>query len=104
MTVFRVNIDRDDAQIVGIHRELKKEDPEMAKLTELYIDTQLKMFDMMRKHAAPVIKTSRQLYTASDKRLKELNKDKARNKEMIKKVLKLRKFAYDTTKSLDTSY
>lgn len=104
MTIFRVNIDRDEAQVVGIQQKFKKEDPEMAKLAGLYLDTQLRYFVMMQKHAAPVIKTSRRLYTACDKKLKELKKDKKASKEQIREVLKLRKYAYETTKSLDTSY
>lgn len=104
MTIFRVNIDRDEAQVVGIQKKLKKEDPEMAKLVGLYVDTQIALFTMMQKHAKPVIKVSRQLYTAADKRLKELNKDKKKNAEAIKEVTKLRKFAYETTMSLKTDY
>jgi len=104
MTIFRVNIDRDEPQIVGIKNKLKKEDPEMVKLIDLYIDTQTELFKMMQKHAKPVIKVSRKLYTASDKKLKELQKDKKKNAEAIKEVTKLRKFAYDTTNSLKTDY
>ena len=90
--------------VVGIAKKLKKEDPEMAKLSELYVDAQLAYFEMAKKHAKPVIKASRKLYAAADKKLKELNKDKAKNKEQIAEMLKLRKFAYDTTMSLKTDF
>ncbi len=93
MTIFRVNTDRDEAKIV----EVVKEDRVLKKALEQWKKTREPFAKKIASDAPKLIKASRAVYTAADKQLKELSKDKQGKKEQIKSLTKIRKTAYDTT-------
>ena len=96
MTIYRVKAS-DKAEVV---KKLKKEDPDIVKLTDMWFDAQMAYYKMMAQEGKNVMKVSRRLYGAADKKLKELSKDKEKNKEKIQQVLRLRKWSYDLTMSI----
>ena len=96
MTVFRVNIKRDRAAVVKL---FGKKDRELVKITEDWNDGCGKYAYMIEHLGKDVIKRSRKVYAAADKRIKELSKNK-KNIDDVATLLNLRKTSYDMTMAL----
>ncbi|MEM9342017.1 MAG: hypothetical protein AAGA87_03135 [Pseudomonadota bacterium] len=102
MTIFRVSLD-DAAKVI---RALQQEEPEVKKHYEKHkgdVDKLSKEWEDFVKAASKfdseakkILAESRKGYTLSDKKLKELGKDKRGNKEKIEHMTKVRKYFYET--------
>ena len=74
-----------------------KKDRELVKITEDWNDGCGKYAYMVENLGKDVIKRSRKVYAATDKRIKELSKDRKKNIDDIVALSNLRKTSYDMT-------
>lgn len=94
MTIFRVNIDRDQARVV---KSLKEKDPELPKLIDEWAKVTNSFDDVLKKHGPKIMQMSRRVYKLTDTKLKEMARDKKADKDDLQTVKHLRKQAYDLT-------
>ena len=94
MTIFRVNIERDQPQVV---KSLKKEDPELTKIIDEWGKATNSFDEFMRKNGPKIMQMSRRVYKLTDKKLKGLARDKNADKNTVALVKDIRKHAYDLT-------